>query len=332
MQAVREYGRGHQPSPATAKPPSPSELEGEPTYLTRITQLLQQQNFGQLEKEAAQARASKERAVGGVWKLYLFYEALSKPPAGDQSSESDWKPHIASLKKWVAAQPQSAAARITLAETYMNYGWFARGSGYADTVSDSGWELLARRTQLAKSVLLEASRLKEKCPYWYEVVQDIVLAEGWDKLDAREVFDQAAAFEPTYYHFYRAYANYILPKWHGDEGETQLFAEEVAAKLPEPDSSIVYFEIASLLACQCDKERDSLDGMSWSKVKQGYTELERFYGTSNLKNNRFAYMAFVAEDRLAAQQAFALVGSTPNHTVWRTQENFDSAKAWATAP
>ena len=112
--------------------------------------------------------------------------------------------------------------------------------------------------------------LKEKCPYWYEAMQVVALNEGWDKPQARKLFDQAAAFEPTYYHFYREYANYLLPKWYGEEGETRLFfAEEVSSRLTPPDASVV-FEIASLLACQCDKERDSLAGMSWPRVKQGF--------------------------------------------------------------
>lgn len=135
-------------------------------------------------------------------------------------------------------------------------------------------------------------------------MQAIALSEGWDKPQARELFDQAAAFEPTYYNFYREHANYLLPKWYGEEGETQAFAEEVSSRLTPPDASIIYFEIASLLACQCDKERDSLAGMSWPRVKQGFQDLSLTYGTSNLKLNRFAYMSFIANDQLSGRNVF----------------------------
>src|SRR5262249_39020528 len=123
------------------------------------------------------------------------------------------------------------------------------------------------------------------------------------------------------------------PKWYGEEGETQAFAEEIAKRLPEPDASITYFEIASLLACQCDKERDSLEGMSWARVKDGYLALQRKYGVSEVKVNRFAYMAYVAGDKEAAQQAFAQI---PNFVgsahVWQSAESFESVKAWSNAP
>src|ERR1700693_5857735 len=108
-------------------------------------------------------------------------------------------------------------------------------------------------------------------------MQIVAYAQGWNKQQTRELFDQATAFEPTYYHYYREYANYLLPKWYGEDGETQALAEEVSSHLPEPDSSMVYFEIASLRACQCDSDRDSLEGASWPKIKQGYAEMTRLY-------------------------------------------------------
>ncbi len=93
--------------------------------------------------------------------------------------------------------------------------------------------------------------MKERCPYWYEAMQRVALALGWEKRQARELLDAAAAFEPSYYHFYRQYANVLLPEWYGEDGETQAFAEEVSKHLGDPDGPIVYFEVVSLLAGQC---------------------------------------------------------------------------------
>ncbi len=342
MQAVRDYSRGQQPSPPVAsKRPTAqnfaqnsatdsSELEG--LYESHIRLLLAESNLAQLEQIAHQVRLDKSRVSGGIWKLFVFYEGVGKPPAGDKSTDAEWSAHIDDLKKWIAAYPESATARVALAQAYINYAWFARGNGYSNSVSEPGWELFGKRIALAKATLIEAAKLKEKCAYWYEAMQIVALAEGWEKQEARELFDQAAAFEPTYYHFYREYANFLLPKWYGDEGETQAFAEEVSSRLPAPDGSIVYFEIASLMACQCDQDRDSLNGLSWPRVKQGYAEIVRLYGASNLKANRFAYMSFMAGDKSSAQSAFRTIGTDWNHVVWQTAATFDSARSWATSP
>ena len=338
MQAIRDYRGGKQSTPFTlTKPPAAQDSDKNPLdldgpYQAHIGLIAAQADFAQLEKIAHQVRVDKSRLSGGVWKLLGFYEGVSKPPSGDYSTDADWSDHIENLRKWIAAYPESATARIALAGAYTDYAWFARGSGYSNTVSDSSWESFGQRIELAKATLIKAAHLKEKCPYWYELMQTIALAEGWDKKQARELFDQATAFDPAYYHYYREYANFLLPKWHGEGGETQALAEEISSRLPEPDGSIVYFEIASLLACQCDKERDSLEGMSWPKVKRGYAELVRLYGTSNLKANRFAYMSFVANDRASAQSAFSTIGTDWNHLVWHSAASFNSAAPGPTPP
>jgi len=138
-----------------------------------------------------------------------------------------------------------ATARISLATLYLNYASFARGSGYANTVTDGQWRLFQERTVLGKQLLLEAARLKERDPYWYTSMQQVAQNEGWDKSQARELLDQAVAFEPSYYHYYRLYAAYLLPQWYGQPGDIPAFGEEVSSHVSEPDSSILYFQIVS---------------------------------------------------------------------------------------
>ena len=340
MDAVREYGRGNKSSPSSTEktksvPPAPPSDEpnnlAEP-YQAHISAMFAAGDFAQLEKEAREVRISKSRVRGGPWKLAILYDGVASPFEGDRASDSDWEAHLAAVKKWIAAYPDSATARLALAATYTSYAWAARGSGYANTVSDSGWELFGQRMELAKAALLDAARLKEKCPYWYEAMQKVALAEGWEKQDARDLLDQAMAFDPSYYHFYREYANYLLPKWYGEEGETLALAEEMSNRLGEPYGSVVYFEIASQLACQCDPNRNSLEGVSWAKVKQGYADLQSLYGTSKVKMNRFAFMSFLEGDKSSARDTFALLGDNWNPDVWRTQDKFYSAKEWAQTP
>jgi len=282
-------------------------------------------------KSPTRLGSTKAACPAASGKSLLSTKPWASPPTRDQSTHADWSAHIERLKKWIASYPESATARIALAQAYIDYAWFARGEGYADSVSNSGWDLFGERIGITKATLLEAAKLKEKCPYWYEAMQTVALAEGWDKKEARELFDEATKFDPSYYHYYRQFAYFLLPKWNGEEGDTQAFAEEVSSRLPGPDGSIIYFEIASLLACQCDSERDSLEGLSWAKVKQGYADLVRLYGSSNLKANRFAYMSFVAGDKSSAQSAFSTIGGNWNPKVWESPATFDSAHSWATS-
>jgi tetratricopeptide (TPR) repeat protein len=333
MQAVREYGHGAQPMvpkvlAAPASHPSRELDDADGAYQAHIALIFVQGDFAQLEKEAQKVRSSKARLTGAVWKLFGLYEGVARPSAAGHATEADWNAHVASFKKWIAAYPESATARIALANAYVAYAYAGRGEGYADTVTRTGWKLYGQRIELAKATLLEAARLKEKCPNWYGVMQDVALAEGWDKSKARELFDQAVEFDPSFLQFYRAYAYFHLPKWYGEPGEAERFAEEISQKIPGPEGDIIYFEIASEIACQYDLNRSPLPNMSWEKIKAGYFAIDRIYGQSNLKANRFAFMAYLFGDKPDAQEALAFIGDHREPMVW-DKGQFAYVKAWA---
>src|SRR5260370_19594109 len=97
------------------------------------TQYFRQGNFDQLEKAASEARDGKSRGVCGVWKIFDFYDAVDKTFIGEHSDESDWKMYLYTLKRWVAAKPESSAARIGLAHAYLGYAWNDLGGGNSIT-------------------------------------------------------------------------------------------------------------------------------------------------------------------------------------------------------
>jgi hypothetical protein len=339
MQTVREYGRGKEaaqpiPSKVLAAPatrPSHELYDADGAYQAHIALIFMQGDFAQLEQEAEKARASKARLTGGVWKLYGFYEGVANPSGEGHSTEADWSAQLADIKKWIAAYPESATARIALAEAYISYAWVARGVGYARTVTRSGWKLFGQRIEIAKSTLVEAARLKQKCPYWYGVMQNVALAEGWEESVARELFQRAAEFEPSFLTYYRGYAYFVLPKWYGKPGEAEEFAEEVSQKAGGLEGDIYYFEIGSEIACQYDLYESPVPRMSWERMKAGYAAIDQLYGQSNLKANRFAFMAYLLGDKPAAQEAFTFLGDNRDPTVW-DKGQFAFVKAWASAP
>ena len=298
-------------------------------FFREIAAYLVEKNYDALDQAAREARTKKTRFKGGVWKLYIFYDSLGKPTVGEAATDEDWTYHIGRVKDWIAARPESVSARIALAQTYEIYASEARGGGYANTVSNTGWKLYHERVDMAAATLAEAAKLKEKCPFWYEAMQNVALAQGWNKAQARKLIDDAVAFEPAYYHYYREYANYLLPKWYGQPGESEAFAEESVNKVGGKEGKFIYFEIASLVTCQCDSNESHIENFSWPKIKEGFAALGELYGYSNLKQNRFAHMAVEANDKPAAQQAFSLIGNDWDHGVWRSGRKFEEAKNWA---
>jgi hypothetical protein len=304
LDVARKYNSGSRPGHVLAAAPrakealvAPDKLQTVQEYASPIKDAFRQGNYDQLEKIIKEAREGKGRILGGNWKVLEFYFAIQETFLRATSDESDWKIYFDTLNQWVAAKPESAAARISLAQAYLGYAWKARGSGYADSVTDEGWELFKERVAKAGASLVEAARLKEKCPYWYETMQTVALAQGWDKAQARELMELGVAFEPDYYHFYREHANSLQTKWYGDEGEIEAFAQEVADRVGAAKGDILYFEISSLVACQCEATKEAMQNLSWPRIKQGYAALGQMYGISRMKRNRFASMAAKAGDK-----------------------------------
>lgn len=338
LAVAREYGRTTSSSSVVsaavpAAQQAPATLQTEDQYVHQVRVHFNEWDWDQLEKDIHEARATKGRLVGGAWKVYMFYDSLSYPTEnGEKPTESDWTNLLTTLKQWSKAKPESSAALIVTAWAYDRYGGYARGPGYGDTVSAEGWRLLAERAARSSDLLVEAARLREKCPFWYEVMQNVALHQGWTRAQENQLFDLAFAFQPDYYHYYREHANFILPKWYGDEGETQQFAEAISSRIGGRQGEFLYFEIGSMLACQCDPDKNSIEGLDWRRLKQGYATLGDLYGVSNLKANRFALMAYLDKDRLAAQSVFEKIGPEWDPHVWKSKRDFDEAKSWAISP
>jgi len=209
MKTVRDYGRGHQAAISPAPASVPQETDEQ--YAGSINNLFVHENFAELEKIEQRNRIEKGRVAGGIWKSSSFFTAIALP-RGEEIKDSDYDFRLSIAKKWVAAYPGSATARVALADIYTAYADSARGTGHADSVSDANWKLFYSRVAQAKQVLLEAAAMKDKDAHWFDVMMQVSNGEGWDPPQERELFDQAIAFEPSYYHFYRRYANYLFPQ------------------------------------------------------------------------------------------------------------------------
>ena len=138
-------------------------------YKKTISGLLKAGEFKQLDCLADSARSHQEKFPGGLWKIHAIYGGLEKPLL--HATQQDWNTHMELVQRWASPRPKSITARVALAESYVNYGWDARGHGYADTVSKSGWSLFEKRTAKAGQILKQASTLSTKCPEWYFAIK-----------------------------------------------------------------------------------------------------------------------------------------------------------------
>jgi len=296
-------------------------------YEETIAGLLKQEKFAEIDCLADSLRASKARFSGGAFKLHKLYGGLGEPMPG-HPTEVDWHAHFDHLNRWVSENPRSIAARIALADSYVSYGWAARGNGYSDSVSDTGWKLFGERMDKAREVLEGATKLPTKDPEWYVVMQRVGRGKDWDDAQLQKVFEDAAAHYPEFEPYYRIRAVDKLPKWGGTDGEATRFAEQAADRMGGSAGDILYFQIATEIVCACvDPE---FHHMSWPRLQKGFEALQAQYGESLFNWNVMALMAVEAQDPVIADAAFKHVGESWDSDTWRTVEWFHQQREWAT--
>lgn len=299
-------------------------------YAGTIADMLKAEKFEELDCLADRARSNKERFSGGTWQIHELYGGLYQPVQyPTHATHEDWIDLLQRLQHWVTARPKSITARVALARAYISYAFEARGSGLANTVSDSGWKLFGERIAEAKRILDEASTLPTRCPEWYVDMLLVGQYQGWDVAKERALFEEAAKFEPGYYYYSRVLAAYLLPKWQGEEGDTEKFLQETADGIGGDQGDILYFQVASAnyVICCCDDNPH----LSWERIERGFEASEKRYGVSMLNLNRIAYLAthFGKTDPILADKILTRIGDQWDEETWETKKDFDMVKKWA---
>jgi len=315
-------------SPASASiTTSDLNAENDPEkYKAGVMKLFADEKFSELEQVAGAARSSKARFPGGIWKLRVFYRGVEGPANGNKASDAEWAEYLGKLKRWMSSKTTSITAPVVLADAYISYAWKARGNGFADTVSDDGWQIFQERIALAEAVLKRASTLKEKCPQWYLEMQQVAQANNRSREEKLALLQEATAFEPQYYYYYQHVAYILLPKWDGEEGDSAKFAQASADHMGGKEGDILYYLIAASLICDCGNENPQA-GFDWMRIKRGYSALVEQYGNSLVRQNEMCYMAAYVGDVMLADDLFTAIGDKWDASTWMKKERFDASKA-----
>jgi hypothetical protein len=304
---------------------STNDLAALKAYRSAVRGLVDAEDFQQLDCIADSARVNKSRFPGGKWQLYTFYRGVSEIEG--HATEDDWNNRMGHLQKWMSTNPKSITAAVALAQAYVNFAWHARGDGYSDTVTESGWKLFGQRIDKAKAILDAASSLSAKCPHWYVSMQLVARAQGWDMEQSTRLVKQATASFPDYYYYYGSLATYMLPKWGGEEGDAATFAQQSADRLGGAKGDMLYFRIGERIVCACDEPE--FTRLSWARLQKGYEAIEKEYGSSVSDSNALALMATKNGDSVDADAAFTRVGENYDIEKWITEEYFNQMKTWA---
>jgi hypothetical protein len=299
------------------------ELRGQ--YRRSVHGILMEERFEILERMAATLNDRRPVFPDGMPKLYLFDLAFGGP--GEHATEEECAAQLARLDRWREEIPDSPIEPIARAKYFTGYGWKARGGGWASTVTEQGWKLFAERLEQARDVLEAAPEESRKFPAWHVAMMVVARARSWSS-DARDrLLEEGTRVDPNYYDLHFTHATALLPRWFGQPGEWQQFAEGYAED-GRPD---IYTRIVWAQTSYLDEATMFTDGgIRWPLMKAGFEKLMKDFPNSNWNRNNFAYFACIAGDDETARRVLAEIDKNGGyHPVRWTRDDYERAKRWA---
>jgi uncharacterized RDD family membrane protein YckC len=289
--------------------------------------LLEAKNYGQLDELAGELRSSKESYPNGYWKLADIYDGLVP---SDKASDDEWETRVVVLQDWVAARPDSITARVGLANVLVNYAWKARGSDYANTVTDEGWRLFGKRLNQAMKVLNEAENLKEQCPHLWTVKMRAALGLQVDKDQFNDIFSQSTNYASDYERSYLQRAVYLMPRWYGAGGELETDLEKSADQIGGDDGDMLYAQVVWGIHARASSPNVFKENQfSWPRVDRGFAVIEKHFPDSLAAKSERAYLASYAGDVQKTREYLNETQGEADLAVWYYKDEYMRVANWA---
>ena len=189
---------------------------------------------------------------------------------------------------WRLAYPGSLYPEIAEATALVDWAYYARGFGYANTVSSQNLQLFLHRLAMADFALKSIAVRGASSPLWYEQALTIGLLQSNDKDALRAIFDRGIARFPDHLALYASMLHILMPRWLGSPADIGMFIEDQARKAP--DAAQADQRYASLFLAYSTKEEDQVNifletGARWKTMRSGLEGLIARYPHSDFYGN-----------------------------------------------
>ncbi len=286
-------------------------------YRSAIRTTFRGREFVAIEREAERLRGTPAKFGDGSFKIDAFYGGIL---AMDHETEANFREYLAIHREWEAARPDSLTRQVALAMLLTEYAWFARGSGWSNTVTEEGWRLMKERLNKASQLLISASKFKEKDPAWFGAALRVGLGLGFEAKAMDFIVTNAKKDFPDYWPVDCARAYSLLPRWFGEPGDWEKYAE-IASTNAEGAGAETYARIAiDLMNNHGDLFRESF--VSWPRTKEGLEVMMERYPDSMVIRSQAAKLSAMAGDFRFAKERFDELESQWLGAVWSDADEF----------
>jgi hypothetical protein len=227
------------PAPLKTEPEPPEDPSATPSPARRLpNRTFTWTEIEEILEKLRQERPSRAEAIDDLESWYAYLASVH------YTKSRDLPEHCAKLAEWRREFPQSPNLLVVLGRAHISWAWEARGSGWASTVTEEGWQQFHTRIGEARRLLARAIDMGAKDGEAYAGLITVAMAEGQPVEETRAILDAGMKVDPTYFRMYKTMANYLLPRWHGEPGDIEKLALEVREQVGGDDGLDAYGQIA----------------------------------------------------------------------------------------
>lgn len=291
--------------------------QNDTVFTKTVREALQAKDWNKLEQFGKAADNDKEYSYKGYNSWSTFISEM-------EACSNDYEGRLKVVGQWMAAKPQSAIAPAVYGQLMACYAWQARGSGWSDSVSAEGWRLFGQRLATARKVL-ETSHSKgiKRTKGWYEAMQTIALGQSWERKEYDLLFADATTDYPKHSPFYFHKAYWLLPRWHGDEGEWLAFISKTADKIGGDEGDLLYARSMWYIGGIGEEE---IAQSSMPRIISGFNALNRIFrarpDATIASKSAIAELALMKGDKKLARNLFDEMGNKVSMYVWSSKHTF----------
>lgn len=288
--------------------------------------LVQEGHFERLRGVALRATDPPIQTEYGGWAAESLFDGLIV-----WSGDSDeLERHNSRLREWARDWPESHIPRIALISAYKNLAWAWRGSGFADTVTEEGWERFRENLEAAESLAGALDEEGCRSAALFSAWITLGMGRGYDRKEMEDLLRRGLEADPRYHPVYANYAYYLLPRWHGSAREVERFARDSIKHAAGFEDEGMYARVAHWTARYegWDTMRDDYS-FDYELIARGFRRLMDAYGETDYLLSGFAKLACIYEDRKTARELLAKIGDDPHLGGWHYRKDFDFGRRWA---
>lgn len=291
-----------------------------------VSKLFDEKNFNKLDEMARNYEKERVLTFDGNSALMAFYRGIAKgfsTCAQNKTTEEEWRAHQQSIIDWMQSSPNSTAAKLALVFFTIDYGWRARGNGFASTVDDNAMALFKSRVAAARGQLAKLAGSCKRNPAWYAGMLEVALAQGWTYKEFNTIYRQAVKLDPYYLTIYYSSAAFYSKQWYGSKNQLKMEIEKSVTLTKERLGQSMYARLHWTHESLDMFEKGDVD---WARMKIGFDDMLRIYPDDRTRNN-YGKFACMVKDAKSVKKQLDQLGERVDPKSWGGKEFFSYCKA-----